>query len=132
MGDEIGPLEIVATDDGVLSFCQAWAGSTRNRFTDRAIAEQAGLPGPIVPGMMSMTIMAQLLTNWAGPESMRELDLVFRQPVPHNQPLVIAATVTDLREEDGEKLIECDILMTSGEGNRHIGGKAVVALRSRS
>jgi hypothetical protein len=56
---------------------------------------------------------------------------VFRQPIPHNSPLSLAATVTDSRQEDGQNLIECDILMTGPEGERYVGGRAVVALESR-
>ena len=131
MGDEIGPVEIVATDDEVVSFCEVWGTSMPSRFTDRAIAEQARLPGPIVPGIMSMALMSRLLTTWAGPGALRDLDVVFRQPVPHNQPLIITATITDTRQENGENLVECDILLTTGEGNRHVGGKAIVALAAR-
>ena len=131
MGDEIGPLEIEATDAGVLEFCQVWENRTPNRFTDQAIAEKARLPGPIVPGIMSMGLMARLLTDWAGAEALKDLDVVFRQPVPHHKPLKIAATVTDTREEDGENLVECDILMTGAEGERYVGGKAIVALLNK-
>ena len=131
MGDEIGPLEIVATDEGVVSFCELWGSSMPSRFTDQTIAEQSRLPGPIVPGIMSMALVCQLLTSWAGPVALRDLDLIFRQPVPHNQTLIISGTITDTRQENGENLVECDMQMTSGEGNRHVGGKAIVALPSR-
>ena len=131
LGDEIGPLETVATDEGVISFCQVWDNSMPNRFTDQAVAEKSQLPGPIVPGIMSMGIMARLLTDWAGPEALRDLDLVFRQPVPHNKPLTISATVTDTRMEEGENVIECDILLTGPQGERYVGGKAIVVLPSK-
>ncbi len=131
LGDEIGPIERVASDDDVLSFCQIWGNDLPNRFTDQAIAERSRLPGPIVPGIMSMALMGQLLTDWAGPEGVKDLDLVFRQPVPHNQPLRISATVTDTRQEDGENLVECDILMTGTQGERYVGGTALLSLDSR-
>ena len=131
LGDEIGPLETVATDEGVISFCQVWDNPIPNRFTDQAVAEEAQLPGPIVPGIMSMGIMARLLTDWAGPEALRDLDLVFRQPVPHNKPLTISATITDTRMEEGENVVECDILLTGAQGERYVGGKAIVALPSK-
>ncbi|MCH2506830.1 MAG: hypothetical protein MK125_14960 [Dehalococcoidia bacterium] len=128
LGDEIGPLEIEATDDRVLAFCQVWDNRTPNRFTDQAIAEEANLPGPIVPGIMSMGMMARLLTDWAGAEALKDLDVVFRQPVPHHKPITIAATVTDTRQEDGENMVECDILMTGAEGERYLRGNALIAL----
>ena len=132
LGDEIGPLETIATDEGVISFCQVWDNAMPNRFTDQAVAEESQLPGPIVPGIMSMGIMARLLTDWAGPEALRDLDLVFRQPVPHNKPLTVSATITDTRVDEGENVVECDILMTGAQGERYIGGKAIVALPSKS
>jgi acyl dehydratase len=131
LGDEIGPLETVATDDGVLSFCGIWGNPKPNRFTDPEIAAKVGLPGPIVPGIMAMAMMTRLLTSWAGPSSVKDLDVVFRQPVPHHQPLTISGTVTDTRQEDGENLVECDIMMTGAQGERYVGGKAVVALPSK-
>ena len=131
LGDEIGPRETEATDDGVLAFCQVWDNRTPNRFTDHAIAEEANLPGPIVPGIMSMGMMARLLTAWAGAEALKDLDVVFRQPVPPHKPITIAATVTDTRPEDGENMVECDILMTGAEGERSVRGKASSALPSK-
>jgi len=91
LGDEIGPLETEATDDGVLEFCHVWENRGPSRFTDQAMAEESRLPGPIVPGIMSMGIMARLLTDWAGADAVKDLDVVFRQPVPHHKPLTIAA-----------------------------------------
>ena len=132
LGSEIGPRELVATDENVATFCRLWGNPMPNRFTDPAIAEKSGLPGPIVPGVMSMAIMSQALTDWAGPESLKDLDLVFRQPVPHNQPLLISATVTDTRQDDGENLVECDVLMTGTAGERYVGGTALIALPSKA
>ena len=132
MGDDVGPLQIVATDNGVAEFCRLWGSDTPNRFTDEEMAKQAGLPGPIVPGIMAMALMTRLLTGWGGPGSLKDLDLVFRQPVPHNQPLSISATVTDTRQESGESLVECDVMMTGAQGERFVAGKAVLALPVRA
>ena len=128
LGDEIGPVEKVASDKFVADFCDIWGAPKPNRFTDAETAAKSGMPGPIVPGIMAMAMMAQLLTDWAGPNAVKDLDLVFRQPVPHNRPLTLAATITDIREEEGQNVVECDILMTGAEGERYVGGKAIVAL----
>ena len=131
-GDEIGPLEKVASDGEVTEFCELWGNPMPNRFTDAEIAAKSKLPGPILPGVVSMALMAQRLTQWGGPAALKDLDLVFRQPVPHNKPLSISATVTDTRQENGENLVECDILMTGAEGERYIGGTAILSLPSKS
>lgn len=128
LGDEIGPLETEATDSSVVAFCQVWTDRIPNRFTDQETAEKAGLPGTIVPGIMAMAMVTRLLTQWAGPVSLKDLDVIFRQPVPHHQPLTISGTVTDTRREEGENLVECDVMMTGTQGERYVSGKAIVAL----
>ena len=127
----MGPIETVATDESVAGFCDVWSPPSPNRFTDVQTALDSGMAGPIVPGIMAMAMMAQLLTDWAGPDSIRDLDVVFRQPVPHNSPLTLEATITDLRQEDGQNLAECDILMLGSKGERHVGGRALVSLPSK-
>ena len=128
LGDQIGPLETEATDEGVISFCRVWDNPMPNRFTDSETAKRVGLPGPIVPGIMAMAIITRLLTDWAGPECLKDLDVVFRQPVPHHQPLTVSAIVTDTRQEGGENLVECDVMLTGSQGERYVGGKAILAL----
>lgn len=130
LGDEIGPMETEATDDGVKAFCRVWENRKPNRFTDSESATKVGLPGPIVPGIMAMAIMTRLLTDWAGPGALKDLDVVFRQPVPHHKPLTVTATVTDTMQEDGENMVECDVMLTGPEGERYVGGKAIIALTS--
>ena len=134
LGDEIGPVQTEATSEAVLAFCRAWGDMrfTPNRFTDPKIARENGQAAPIVPGIMALAMMAGMLTEWAGAASVRDLDAVFRQPVPHHAPITIAGTITDTRREDGENLVECDVLMTGAEGERYVTAKAVLALPSRA
>ena len=132
LGDQIGPMQTEATDDGVSRFCYIWNNPAPNRFTDQETAEKTGLPGPIVPGIMAMAMVTRLLTGWAGPASLKDLDVVFRQPVPHHQPITISGTVTDTRREAGENLVECDVMMTGAQGERYVGGKAILVLPGRT
>ena len=44
----------------------------------------------------------------------------------------LEATITDLRQEAGQNLVECDILMLGAQGERHVGGKAVISLPTRT
>ena len=131
LGDEIGPLEKVALGPDVAEFCSIWGNPSPNRFTSMEEATKANLSGPIVPGVMSMSLMAQLITDWAGPDALRDLDVVFRQPVPHEKPLIITGTINDTRQENGENVVQCDIVMTGSEGERYIIGTALAALPSR-
>ncbi len=130
IGDELGPLEKVVNRDAVIEFSSIWGGQGKGRgfFTDPEAAEREGLPGVIVPGPMSMAFMAQLLTSWADGGWIRKLDVVFRQPVPHDTPLRVVGVVTDKFQEGGEGLVECDVYLENGERERLVGGQAVVIL----
>ena len=132
VGHEVGPAVKTPTGEAVLEFCRVWGHDEPNRFTSADVARREGLPGPIVPGIMSMAYMAQLLSDWATGGALRKLDVVFRQLVPHERPLHVAALVTDKREEDGQGLVELDVMLQTPEGDRYVGGKAVVALPRRS
>ena len=132
LGDEIGPLEKVAADEDVIDFCNLWGPPTPNRFTDADEAAKSKLSGPIVPGIMTMALMAQLFTDWSSEDSLKDLNLVFRQSVPHNKTLIIGATVTDTRQEGEEHLIDCDVVMTGQENERYVIGTATVSLPSRN
>ncbi len=130
LGDEIGPLTKTISDQAVAEFCQVSEAPTPNRFTDEDIAKKLGLSGPIVPGVMSMAIIAQFLTTSSAATSLKHLDLVFRQPVPH-RPVILSAVITDKREEDGKYLVECDVYMRTEESGNLVGGKAILSLPSR-
>ncbi len=133
LGDEIGPIILVITDEQVVNFCSLWGNPHPNRFTDQAEAEKVGLDAPIVPGIMSMAVVSRALTDWAGANTMSDLDLVFRGSVPHNQPLHVGFQISDTTQEDGINRVQCDITMTGPVPDRpYIIGTAQLTLPSRS
>ncbi len=133
LGDDIEPLEKLPTLESVEDFCRIWGTPLPNRFTDQKIARKMKQPEPIAPAIMSMAWLAQLLTDWAqgDPMAIKRLDAVFRQPVLHNRPVTISGLVTDKRVEGGENLVECDVFITSQEGERLTGGRALLSLPNR-
>ena len=133
LGDEIGPVERVVSDDQVIEFTQVWGreeGPTR--FTSREKAQSEGLPEAIVPGAMNIAIMSQLITAWSPTVRLIKLDVVFRSPVLHNRPLTLRGMITDKDMVDGEPRIECDVTMENEEGTPNVIGKATVGLPMRS
>ncbi len=133
LGDEVGPVERIVSDDQVIEFTQVWGreeGPTR--FTSREKAQSEGLPEAIVPGAMNIAIMSQLITAWSPTVRLVKLDVVFRSPVLHNRPLTLRGMITDKDIVDGKPQIECDVTMENEEGTPHVIGKATVSLPVRS
>ena len=132
LGDEVGPVERVVTDDQVIEFTQVWGRETGpTRFTSPEKARSEGLPEAIVPGAMNIAVMSQLITAWSPTVRLRKLDVVFRSPVLHNRPLTLAGVITDKDVVDGDPRIECDVTMENAEGTPHVIGKATVSLPMR-
>ena len=132
LGQELGPLERVVSDDDVVAFVEVWLGNKGGvRFTDHEAARKEGLPEAIVPGIMSMGILSQFLTGLATNLTLNKLDVVFRQPVLHNRPLSVKGIVTDKSEVDGQGRLELDVYIEDQAGERPVGGTAVVTLPLR-
>lgn len=132
LGDTIGPVEHTFNTERVKAFCVLWGQPGESRFTSPEVARRDGLSEPIVPGIMSMAVLSRLLTDWAEGGNLLSLDVIFRQPVPHNRPLRLVGTVTDLRSENGQGLVEADVFLERDDGERLVTGKALVALPRRA
>ena len=129
IGDDIGPVERVVTDRQVRRFLAIRENDTgANRFTDDEFAKGEGLPGAIVPGAMNIAMMSQLLTGWSDSVSLRKLDVVFRQPVPHERTLLLKGIVTDKEVNDGVPTLTCDVFLENEEGSKLVIGSATVVL----
>ncbi len=117
LGDEIGPLTRSVSSDQVVGFVSVRdPDPSLSRFTSDKAARSEGLPGAIVPGAMNIAMMSQIVTGWSSTVSLRKIDVVFRQMVPHNEPLTLSGIVTDKDETGGSTSLECDIVMENREG----------------
>lgn len=128
IGTEIPPLEITITGEEVRRYAFA-ADMPGRRFQSDEEARKEGLPGQILPGNMSLSLLSRMLLDALPKGSvLRKLGVTFRGIVMPNQPLVCSGFVTD-RVEDaaGRVTIECDLVLRAG-GERRITGLATVDL----
>lgn len=129
LGDDLPVRETVPTPEQVGQFIEVAKRHTPHFFTDAHAARAVGFEGPIVPGDMSMALLARAVTSWAPTGTLKRLDVVFRRPVPHQRPVRVAGMVTDVDET--EEVVTCDLYILNEEGERLVGGTAVVALPSQ-
>lgn len=80
--------------------------------------------GPINLGYITNMLMA-----WAGPDCLRHLEARFTANVFDDDSVVAGGVVTAVREEDGERLAECEVWLQRGDGSRAVEGQATVVLR---
>jgi acyl dehydratase len=98
------------------------------RFTDHEKARREGLPGAIVPGIMSQGLLAAMIHTWAPGSEIRKLDTVFRNPIIVGSRATCAGAVTDV--DTDQRLVELDITMHDEAGVTTVLGTAVVALEA--
>ena len=96
------------------------------RFTDHEFARAEGLPGAVIPGIMSQGQLAAMIHRWAPGSTIVTIDTVFRTPMIVGTPVVCRGAVTGI-DDDGT--IEIDLTILSEEsGATGVLGTARVRL----
>ena len=104
------------------------AGWDGPRFTDHEAARAEGLPGALVPGIMSQGFLAAMIHRWAPEAQIENVDTVFRAPVIVDESYTISGVVTDIDEGTGK--VEIDLTVTNEAGETRVFGTARVKLPS--
>lgn len=96
------------------------------RFTDDEGAKKEGLPGMIVPGNMTLALLARELLAWAPGGRVLRLGTTFRGLALAGTTIQLLGTVTE--KDDERRTVECDVWMETPEGDRCVIGTATVQL----
>ena len=132
IGDDIEPVERSVSQEQVKAFLAIRGLEGPSRFTDDTYARSEGLPGAIVPGAINIAMVSQLLTGWSPTVTIKKLEVVFRQVLPHNRPVHLKGVVTSKDIVDAEAQITCDVFMENDEGEPHVIGHATLVLPMRA
>lgn len=124
VGDEMPPVEVELLRDLVSEHAR-FLGMPFPRFTDEEGAKREGLPGQIAPGNMSLAVLARELLAWAPGARLVRLGTTFRGVVLAGSTALVQATVTG--KDEAGRLLECDLWMESGDGDRLVIGTATLA-----
>ncbi|MAE97182.1 MAG: hypothetical protein CL910_21235 [Deltaproteobacteria bacterium] len=124
-GEDLPPLTPDTSIPNVTTFVKA-AGMLNERFTDHEAARKQGLPGAIVPGIMSQAVMASMIHHWAPEAQVEKIDTVFRAPVLVGHPHTVTGVVTDM--DDDAHTVEIDLTLENEAGETRVLGTATVRL----
>ena len=92
--------------------------------------EIAGYPSVFAHGMLTMGMTGKMLTNYVGDGQLTYYGVRFTSQVWPGDTLTATATVTDIREEDGQQIADIDLSTTNEEGTEVIKGKASARLHA--
>ena len=102
------------------------ASMMAGRFIDHAEAREAGLPGAIVPGIMSQGILVALIHRWAPNAHVLSVDTVFRATVLVDSQPIARGVVTDI--DESTRVIELDLMLQNERGETPVVGTARITL----
>ena len=96
------------------------------RFTDHEAARADGLPGAVIPGIMSQGQLAAMIHRWAPGCSILTIDTVFRTPMIVGTAVVCRGAVTSVNDDD---TVEIDLtIISEASGATGVLGTAHVRL----
>lgn len=124
-GEDLPDLQPDVSLDNVKLFTKA-AHMPHSRFTDHDAARDAGLPGAIVPGIMSQGVLVALIHRWAPNAEIKTIDTIFRAPLIVDTKPVASGVVTDIDEE--ARVIEIDLMLKNERGETPVVGTARISL----
>ncbi|PON15420.1 acyl dehydratase [Candidatus Entotheonella serta] len=93
--------------------------------TDEVYTTQvAGYPSVFAHGMLTMGMTGKMLTNYVGDGRLTKYGVRFTKQVWPGDSLVSTATITAVREEDGQHYVDLDIATMNQDGEVVLSGQA--------
>ena len=124
-GDELPEFTPDISLPTVVRFTNA-AQMNFGRFTNHEEARKSGLPGAIVPGIMSQGILVALIHRWAPSAEVLSIDTIFRAPLIVDSEPTGRGVITDMNDED--RIVEIDVTLNNEENETRVLGNAIVKL----
>ena len=98
------------------------------RFNDHEGARKEGLPGAMIPGVMSQGFLVAMIHHWAPSARIINIDTVFRAPVMADESHTISGVVTDIDSDAGT--VEIDLTVANTKQETRVFGTATIGLKA--
>lgn len=130
-GMELSPLVKHPTTRQLVQYAGASADYYEIHY-DKDFAQGNGLEGCILHGALKSAFLGQLMTQWAGPlGALKRLSCQYRGMDFPGRAITARGSITRKYQADGQCLVDCQIWLENGEGQRTTPGSATVVLPSR-
>lgn len=97
--------------------------------TDEVFVTQvAGYPTVFAHGMLSMGMTGRMLTNYVGDGRLTKYGVRFVSQVWPGDTLTATAEVTGIRTEDGQHLVDLDVVTRNQDGTPVVTGQATARI----
>lgn len=131
-GDELPELIKGPVTDIQLVRYSGASGDFNPIHTVPKVAQMVGLDDVIAHGMLIMAFAGQLLTDWVGPESIRQFKVRFSGMTKPGETVICRGRITDKVEQDGETFVKGKLTVKGKDDDSlKLKGDFTVALPKR-
>jgi acyl dehydratase len=131
VGDELPPLVKGPLQQIQLTRYAGASGDFNPIHQDDEFARAAGMGGVFAHGMLSMGFVAQALTDWAGPGTVRKLGVRFTGLVRLKDVVTCRGRVLGKSSKDELNLVDLEVWAENQQGEKVVTGRATLALPSK-
>ena len=127
-GTALPPLVKVVTTRQLVKYAGA-SGDYNEIHFDKDFAQGAGLAGVIVHGALKNAFLAQLVTDWMGERgTLRKLACQYHGMDVPGERLTCQGRVVKRHVQDGQRLVDLELWLENGKGEKTTLGSATVEL----
>jgi len=131
VGDKIATLEKGPIPKLQMVKYSGASGDFNPLHSDDDVGKMAGLGGLISHGMLIMGFAGQTITNWIPKKNLRKFGVRFAAMTFPNEVITSNGEVLEKKQENGENIVVCSIILTGQDGSVKIKGSFEVALPSK-
>lgn len=130
VGTRLPPIDYGRISRARLALYAGASGDHNPIHIDLDFAKKSGMPDVFAQGMLSMGVMARVVSGWAGIGRIVSLSTRFLAITPVNARLVCSGEVTERFEKDGiphlRIALHADITTAEGQTVKTLAGEAIV------
>lgn len=127
IGDHLPPVSFGPITRTKLALYAGASGDHNPIHIDSDFAKKAGLKDVFAHGMLSMAQVGRVVTDWAGLERLRSIEVQFRAITNLGDTLECVGEIIDEIERDGERHFKISIKARTGSEVETVIGEAEVA-----
>ncbi len=125
VGDEYEEVVVDNLSRTQLVMYAGTSGDYNPLHTDQVFTKEiAGYPSVLAHGMLSMGLTGRMLTNYVGDGRLTKYGVRFTAQVWPGDTLTAKASVSALREEDGQHWVDLAIVTVNQDGTPVVRGQA--------
>lgn len=131
VGTDVPPLAKTPIQQIQLTRYAGASGDFNPIHQDDEFARAAGMGGVFAHGMLSMGFVAQALTDWAGPGTIRRLGVRFTGLVRLKDVVTCRGRVLGKSSKDELNLVDLEVWAENQQGEKVVTGRATLVLPSK-